>query len=84
MFYRLKARTLETHSSEPREPVGPHHSVGAPLARLELQLAPRALVERLPNLRMTPEPRWRSLIPFRGLEALRVAWDPVALPPAAT
>ena len=56
---------------------GPHLCAGAPLARLELQLALRALVDRLPNLRLVTEPRWRSLIPFRGLEALRVAWDPV-------
>lgn len=54
---------------------GPHFCAGAPLARLELQLALRALLERLPNLRLVEEPRWRSLVPFRGLEALRIAWD---------
>lgn len=55
---------------------GPHLCAGAPLARLELQLALHAIVQRLPNLRMLEAPRWRSLIPFRGLESLRVAWDP--------
>lgn len=67
-------RTVNPH---PSFATGPHFCVGAPLARLELQLALRALVDRLPNLRIISEPRWRSLIPFRGLEALRVAWDSV-------
>lgn len=55
--------------------VGPHHCAGAPLARLELQTAITAIVERLPNLRLVGTPRWKSLVPFRGLEELRVAWD---------
>lgn len=54
---------------------GAHLCVGAPLARLELQLALRAVIDRLPNLRLTGEPRWTGVLPFRGLDALPVEWD---------
>ena len=59
---------------------GAHLCAGAPLARLELQLAVLALTQRLPGLRMVEQPRWRSLVPFRGLETLRLAWDPLPVP----
>lgn len=55
---------------------GLHLCIGAPLARLEAQVALLSFFERFPNVRladpnMTPE--WRSLPFFRGLKELRVA-----------
>jgi len=55
--------------------VGPHHCAGAPLARLELQIAITSMLQGLPGLRLISEPRWKSLVPFRGLAELRIAWD---------
>jgi cytochrome P450 len=53
---------------------GAHFCLGAPLARLEAQLAIAALVERFPNLRLADEPvEWRALPGFRGLTKLRVS-----------
>ena len=53
---------------------GIHFCVGAPLARLELQVALKVLFERLPTLRLTEEPRYRDTFHFHGLERLRVTW----------
>jgi cytochrome P450 len=55
---------------------GVHYCMGAPLARLEGQIAIQMLVERLPNLRLNTAPetlRWRPTMNVRGLEALPVA-----------
>lgn len=55
---------------------GVHYCVGAPLARLEGQIAIQVLVERLPNLHLTTgieQLRWRPGLTVRGLEALPVA-----------
>jgi hypothetical protein len=52
---------------------GVHFCLGAPLARLEAQLAIAALVQRFPNLHLADEPlEWRALPAFRGLAKLRV------------
>ncbi len=51
---------------------GRHFCVGAPLARLELQIGLRVLFERLPELRLTAPPRYADLYHFHGLEALHV------------
>lgn len=51
---------------------GRHFCVGAPLARLELQIGLRVLFARLPNLRLTEPPRYANLYHFHGLEALMV------------
>ena len=52
---------------------GVHFCLGAPLARLEAQLAIAALVERFPNLRLADEPlEWRAVPTFRGLAKLFV------------
>ncbi len=54
---------------------GIHFCLGAPLARLEAQVAIRALVERLPSLRLGVAPddlRWRRGLVLRGLRALPV------------
>lgn len=55
---------------------GAHICIGAPLARLEAQVALVKLFQRFPNLRLadpSAEPQWRALPFFRGLEHLEVA-----------
>ncbi|HEX3430056.1 MAG TPA: cytochrome P450 [Rhizomicrobium sp.] len=55
---------------------GAHLCIGAPLARLEAQVALPAFFARFPNLRLANQdapPRWRSLPFFRGLQELIVA-----------
>jgi cytochrome P450 PksS len=57
--------------------LGAHFCLGAPLARLEGQLAINTLLRRLPGLRLTAAPhqlRWRRGLLLRGLEALPVAF----------
>jgi len=54
---------------------GAHICIGAPLARLEAQVALSRLFARFPNLRLAdPDapPVWRTLPFFRGLERLEV------------
>lgn len=53
---------------------GIHFCIGAPLARLELQVALKVLFERLPSLRMTDEARFRDVYHFHGLKRLDVSW----------
>jgi cytochrome P450 len=53
-----------------------HHCLGAPLARLEAELAVRTIVTRFPDLRLAdggPEPEWLDNFNVRGLKELRVA-----------
>jgi len=57
---------------------GSHFCLGAPLARLEAEIAVGTLLRRLPGLRLAVSPkelRWRPVPLFRSLEALPVAWD---------
>ncbi len=51
---------------------GIHFCIGAPLARLELQVALKVLFDRVPGLQLTEQPRYRDTYHFHGLEALRV------------
>jgi cytochrome P450 len=54
---------------------GAHICIGAPLARLEAQVALVRLFERFPNLRLAnpaEAPVWRTLPFFRGLERLEL------------
>ena len=53
---------------------GIHFCIGAPLARLELQVALKVLFERLPQLRLLQQPRYRDTYHFHGLERLDVTW----------
>ena len=55
-----------------------HFCFGAPLARLEGQIAFRVLLKRLPNLALAPgHPLvWRHNLGLRGLEALPVTFGP--------
>ena len=53
---------------------GIHFCVGAPLARLELQVSLRILFQRLPKLRLADKPRCRDSYHFHGLEALNVTF----------
>jgi cytochrome P450 len=56
---------------------GPHHCVGAPLARMDLQVALTALLERFPDLRLAvseDEIEWKAGMAVRGPTALPLAW----------
>jgi cytochrome P450 len=57
---------------------GSHYCLGAPLARLEAEIALRAVFARLPNLRLAiakEDLHWRPIPLFRSLASLPVAWD---------
>jgi cytochrome P450 len=51
---------------------GIHFCLGAPLARLELEVLYRAIAEQLPTLELVREPRWKPRFVLRGLESLPV------------
>lgn len=56
---------------------GIHFCLGAPLARIEGQIAIQTLVERFPHLSLAVRPdqlRWRGTITVRGLETLPVTF----------
>ncbi|MFI6278940.1 cytochrome P450 [Streptomyces sp. NPDC050988] len=56
---------------------GIHYCLGAPLARLETEIALAALLERLPDLGLDGDPddlRWRPSLRARGLLALPVTY----------
>lgn len=57
--------------------MGPHACMGAPLAKLEGQIALTTLFRRFPNLRLGAAPeslRWRKGLALRGLEELPVTF----------
>ena len=53
---------------------GIHFCVGAPLARLELQIALQTLFTRCPKLRLASIPRYANVYHFHGLESLPVTF----------
>ena len=65
---------------DPARPVKPHAAfggglhfcVGAPLARLEMQIGLRALFDHAPQLRLTEPPRYADSYHFHKLECLMV------------
>jgi cytochrome P450 PksS len=63
--------------------LGVHYCLGAPLARLEGQIAIATLLRRMPDLRLAVPPdrlRWRRGLVLRGLEELPVAFSRAARP----
>jgi cytochrome P450 PksS len=57
--------------------LGAHYCLGAPLARMEGQIALATLLDRMPNLRLRSAPetlRWRKGLFLRGLEQLPLAF----------
>jgi unspecific monooxygenase len=52
---------------------GIHFCLGAPLARLEVQLALKTFAERVPDLRCDADPVWRDSFVIHGLHSLSVA-----------
>jgi len=72
---------LDIHRENARKHIsfgfGRHFCLGAPLARIELQIILEELCGRLPGLRLTPD---QDLVPveavqFRGPQQLWVEWD---------
>ncbi|WP_433622175.1 cytochrome P450 [Nocardia sp. CA-120079] len=55
---------------------GAHHCLGAPLARMELQVAIATLVNRVPGLRLTREHDivWKTGVSTRGPERMPITW----------
>lgn len=52
---------------------GLHFCVGAPLARLELQIGLSTLFERCPDLKLATKPSYSSTYHFHGLQSLMVS-----------
>lgn len=62
-------RTARSHMSFGR---GIHHCLGAPLARMEGQIAFGKLLERFPHMRLAGKPKFRDRVVLRGLRSLPV------------
>jgi len=54
---------------------GIHYCMGAPLARLEAKIAVQAILTRLPNLKVTEEPKEIEAHVMHGVDSLKVKWD---------
>ncbi|MFI1972027.1 cytochrome P450 [Streptomyces cinnamoneus] len=53
---------------------GVHHCLGAPLARLELQEALRALILRMPGIHVVGDIVWKTQMLVRGPRSMPVGW----------
>lgn len=65
--------------------LGPHYCTGAPLARLEGQIAINALLQTVPQFELSKAPhtlRWRPGLVTRGLVSLPISVDRWAILPA--
>jgi cytochrome P450 PksS len=66
-----------THQKHLSFSFGPHHCIGAGLARRELEIAFEVLLDRLPGVRLDeerpPQLKCHSLM-FRGFESLHLRW----------
>ena len=51
---------------------GIHFCLGAPLARLEMQIAFETILRRMPRLELLTEPEWKPTYIIRGLKSLPV------------
>ena len=52
---------------------GIHHCLGAPLARVEAQIAINSMLRRMPEIQLaTDQLEWRDMLTLRGLKALPV------------
>ena len=51
---------------------GIHFCLGAPLARLELEISFSTLLRRFPRMELLAEPRWKPAYIIRGLSEIRV------------
>jgi cytochrome P450 len=58
---------------------GPHHCLGASLARMEAAIALGRLIARFPGLALDGEPTWNGRINLRGPAHLPVSLGPVSL-----
>jgi cytochrome P450 len=69
------ARFLPDRIAKPHASFGAglHFCVGAPLARLELQVALPILFARLPGLRLAGKPRYADVYHFHGLQTLHLS-----------
>lgn len=72
--WHAPARFDPTRPDKPHTSFGAglHFCVGAPLARLELQVALPILFQRLPGLRLSEPPRYADTYHFHGLSRLMV------------
>jgi hypothetical protein len=63
---------------------GPHFCFGAPLARIEGQIAFETVLRRMQNITVSTEQlQWRTNLGLRGLVELPVTFDAAATPAAA-
>ncbi|SEP52817.1 cytochrome P450 [Amycolatopsis saalfeldensis] len=53
---------------------GVHHCLGAPLARLELQEALKALTREMPGLRVAGDIVWKTQMLVRGARSMPIGW----------
>lgn len=63
---------LRSHNPHVSLGGGIHYCLGAPLARLEIQIAIPLLICKFPDLKLAESPRYRNNFHFHGLESLLV------------